>query len=216
MYNIIEVQISNNLLNLMQNKKVKKEKLGIKMARGILNGTFSVTTWVFAFLIDMGELTINAFLSPSIYADLPSSSSLIFSNSNSTKRKNKPVFKEVTIRQSIGRLQKLGFVEKVGAKYVLSEKGRKLAGYILARKKNLESKWDGKFRVVIFDIPEDKSEIRNWLRRELYMLNYKKLQKSVFIGKHPLPKDLIKDIKRQKIGNFVNYLLVEKAYKNLF
>lgn len=183
------------------------------MARGILSGTLSATAWVFETLIFMGALTLETFLNPSYYADLPSTQ---FDFGKEKFKKKKPAYKEITIRQSIKRLQKLGFVEKVGIKYILSKKGRKLADYILARKKNLESKWDGKFRVVIFDIPENQSQVRDWLRRELYMLNYRKLQKSVFIGKHPLPKDLIEDIKKQKIGNFVNYLLVEKAYKNLF
>ncbi len=196
----------------MRNKKIRKEKLGLKMARGILGKTLTATAWVFETLMFMGSLTIEAFLNPSYYAALPSTS-LDFGRDR--PKKKKPNFEEITIRQSIGRLQKLGFVEKVGGKYTLSEKGRQLADYILARKKILENKWDGKYRVVIFDIPEKQNKIRDWLRRELYMLNYKKLQKSVFIGKHQLPKDLIKDIKRQKIGNFVNYLLVEKVYKNL-
>lgn len=195
---------------------MKKEKLGMKIARGILKGTFSATTWAFALLIDMGELTISAFLSPSIYADFPSASCSIFNGGDSPKRKNRLSVKEITIRQSIRRLQKHGFVEKIGGKYMLSKKGKELADYILARKKSLISKWDGKFRVVIFDISEKKSKVRDWLRKELYMLNYKKLQESVLIGKYPLPKDLIKDIKRQKISNGVNYLLVEKVYKNLF
>jgi hypothetical protein len=197
----------------MKNKKVKKEKLGLKIARGILGGTLSATGWVFENLIFMGALTLETFLNPSYYADLPTTS---FGFEKDSSKKKRPNFKEVTIRQSIGRLQELGFVEKVGGKYALSEKGKKLADYILARKKSLENKWDGKYRVVIFDVPEKQNKIRDWLRRELYMLNYKKLQKSVFIGKQPLPKDLIQDIKKQKIGNFVNYLLVEKAYKNLF
>lgn len=195
---------------------MKKEKLGMKIARGILKGTFSATTWAFAFLIDMGEMTINSFLSPSVYADLPSASCYLFDSGDSPKRKKRPSFEEVTIRQSIRRLQKHGFVEKSGGKYILSRKGKELADYILARKKNSASKWDRKFRVVIFDIPEKKSKVRDWLRKELYLLSYQKLQESVFIGRYPLPKDLIKEIKKQKIGDGVNYLLVEKAYKNLF
>lgn len=195
-------------------RKTNKDLARIRIARSIINGTFSATAWIFASLIEMGAMTASAFFSPSVYADFPNTS-LIFVGGDSPKKK-RPKFEEVTIRQSIGRLQKHGFVEKIGGKYVLSEKGRKLADYILARKRSSANKWDGKFRVVIFDIPEEKSKIRDWFRRELYMLNYKKLQKSVFIGKYPIPKDLIKDIKRQNIGNFVNYLLVEKAYKNLF
>jgi len=64
--------------------------------------------------------------------------------------------------------------------------------------------------------PEKQRKIRSWFRQELYLLNYKKLQESVFISKYSLTEDLIKEIKSHKIGNCVNYLLVDKIYKNIF
>lgn len=78
--------------------------------------------------------------------------------------------------------------------------------------KNLKRKWDKKYRVVIFDIPEKKSGDRIWLREELYLLKYKQLQKSVYFSKFPLSTDIIKEIRQRKIGNYVNYLLVNKIY----
>ena len=63
--------------------------------------------------------------------------------------------------------------------------------------------------------PKRKRRPGDWLRQELYLLNYKKLQESVFISKHSLTVDLIKEIKTNKIGNCVNYLLVDKVYKNI-
>ncbi len=98
--------------------------------------------------------------------------------------------------------------------YFFNQKGKKLVSYILARKKVIEKKWDKKYRIVIFDIPEKKFRDRNWLRQELYLIGYKKLQESVMIGKSPLPQDLVKDIKRMRIGNYVNYILAEKIYAN--
>ncbi|MCX6765637.1 MAG: CRISPR-associated endonuclease Cas2 [Candidatus Moranbacteria bacterium] len=190
--------------------KKKNLKLVRAITRNVVRNSLNASAWVFVALIQMGELTINAFLSPSIYADLPASS---FDWPGPSSKKTS--FKENTIRQSIRRLQKQGFVEKRGNKYVLTKMGKILAKYVLNRKKTLDKKWDNKFRVVIFDIPEDKRKIRNWLRQELYLLNYRKLQESVFISKHSLTEDLIKEIKRRKIGNYVNYLLVEKVYKNI-
>ncbi|MFH0969425.1 MAG: hypothetical protein V1804_02870 [Patescibacteria group bacterium] len=100
-------------------------------------------------------------------------------------------------------------------RFTLSLVGKILAKYIISRKKVLNKKWDGKYRVVIFDIPEEKRKIRDWLRGELDLLDYKKLQKSVFISKFSLTSDLIKEIKNKKIGSYVNYLLVDKVYKNI-
>lgn len=183
------------------------------LARNILKNTFNGTTWVFSLLFNMGVATIDIFLSPSLYKDV---SFIEFGANFEENLKKKPKFKEMTIRQSLWRLKKMGFVEQKGKEFLLTRAGKKLAQYVLRRKKIAEAKWDKKYRVVVFDIPEKQSESRAWLRSELYLLNYKKLQKSVFIGKHPLPNDLIKDIKRKKIGNFVNYILADKVYKNLF
>lgn len=44
-------------------------------------------------------------------------------------------------------------------------------------------KWDGKWRIVIFDIPEFNKQLRDTLRLKLRQLGLIELQKSVFI--HP-------------------------------
>jgi phenylacetic acid degradation operon negative regulatory protein len=130
-----------------------------------------------------------------------------------TKELKKKKIKEITIRQNIRRLQKHGFVIKKEGKLRLTLKGENLADYILKRKKKLNKKWDKKYRVVIFDIPENKRLDRDWLRKELYLLKYKQLQKSVFMSKYSLTEDIVKEIKLRKIGNYVNYLLVDKVYE---
>lgn len=194
--------------------KNKKTKIERTIAEKIINNSFSTSAWIFCRLIDLGEITVESFLNPSYYADLPSTSYTL--SNSSSKLAKKPRLKETAIRQSIWRLKKLGFIEKKKNKFRLTSAGKILEKYIISRKKVLSGKWDGKYRVVIFDIPEKQRKIRNWLRQELYLLNYKKLQESVFISKHSLPSDLINEIKNKKIGNCVNYLLVDKVYKNIF
>ncbi len=67
---------------------------------------------------------------------------------------------------------------------VINGKGRRkvLAYDIKNLKLNKKNKWDGKFRVIIFDIPESKKAARENLRRKLKELDFYKLQKSVFIS----------------------------------
>ena len=192
---------------------MKQEHFKKSISRSVLNNTATAAAWALSFLIEAGALSIQAFLSPSIYADFPNASILFLDEAKTQKRKLK--YKEITIRQSIYRLEKHGFVEKKNSKYFLTEKGNKFAKYIFQTKKKKVCAWDKKYRVVIFDIPEKKRDIRDWLRRELNLLQYKKLQNSVFIGKFPLPGELIKEIKKYKINNCVNYLLVDKVYKNI-
>ncbi len=127
------------------------------------------------------------------------------------KPKNRKIKRE-TIRYSIKRLEKQGIIEVTDKNINLTKWGRRLFGKIKSKKKTLDKKWDKKYRLVIFDIPEKKKNIRHWLREELYLLNYVQLQKSVFIGKHPLPSDIINDIRQLDIEDCVNYLLVDKVY----
>jgi len=48
-----------------------------------------------------------------------------------------------------------------------------------------ESKWDGRWRLVIYDIPETDRKFRLMLRRELSQSGFGCLQKSVWVSPHP-------------------------------
>lgn len=67
----------------------------------------------------------------------------------------------------------------------LTERGKKIAGrfQIDSLKINRPRKWDGKWRIVIFDIPHLKNLQRNAFRGKLKELGFLPLQKSVWI--HP-------------------------------
>lgn len=185
----------------------KKERYSKLIARRILENTLAAGPSIFSAIMDFGEVTIDIFLKPSYYGGLPRGGGGMFLEYSKKKE-----IKEITIRQNIRRLQKHGFVEKKENKYLLTAAGKKLASYIFKRKKILAKKWDKKYRVVIFDVPEKKRSNRDWLRNELYVLEYSQLQESVFISKFPLPADLIKEIKEKKMSNCVNYLLMDKVY----
>jgi len=43
-----------------------------------------------------------------------------------------------------------------------------------------QNTWDGKWRVVIFDVPEDKKDLRNYFRRKIKSWGFKQIQKSVY------------------------------------
>lgn len=53
-----------------------------------------------------------------------------------------------------------------------------------------EEEWDGKWRVVIFDIPEQKRVIRNLFRRRLKEWGFKRWQQSVWVTKRNVTKKL--------------------------
>ncbi|MFH0968883.1 MAG: hypothetical protein V1804_00020 [Patescibacteria group bacterium] len=182
------------------------------LIKNILNSSFNTAECLLIDLIEMGEITADTFLSTKRRFASPSCIFFVSKNERTRYLKEKTEIKEKTAKQSLKRMEKQGFLERKGKIYLLSKKGLELVDYIMGRKKILRKKWDGKYRVVIFDIPEKKKECRDWLREELYLLNYVKLQKSVFISKYPLTGDLLKEVKNRGIFNYINYLLADKVY----
>lgn len=90
--------------------------------------------------------------------------------------------KKASLAQALKRLRERGLIEEIKLKndilIKLTDEGRELIS------NNFEEKnWDGKWRVVIFDIPEEKRIIRNLFRRNLKKWGFKHLQKSVWISK---------------------------------
>jgi len=87
------------------------------------------------------------------------------------------------------RLQKQGCIEIRKKNYQifirLTEKGKKIAGWfqIDALKIKRPKKWDGKWRILIFDIAQLKKIYREALRGKLKELEFYPLQKSVWV--HP-------------------------------
>ncbi len=77
-------------------------------------------------------------------------------------------------------------------KIVLSEKGK-----IFAKKFNLENlkipkqeNWDGKWRIVMFDVPERIKKVRDALRFHFKEIGLVEYQKSVFIYPYPCEREV--------------------------
>ncbi|OHB23941.1 MAG: hypothetical protein A3J67_00560 [Parcubacteria group bacterium RIFCSPHIGHO2_02_FULL_48_10b] len=105
-------------------------------------------------------------------------------------------------RAQLAYLQKRGFVEKrakgILNKWRLTDAGRqKFERLIQGAKfkiKKYEPLKENKSKIVIFDIPEKEKRKRQWLREQLLELDYIMLQKSVWIGKAKLPRELFSDL----------------------
>lgn len=67
----------------------------------------------------------------------------------------------------------------------------------------VEEIWDGKLRIVIFDIPEQKRVIRNLFRRNIKKWGFKPLQKSVWVSKKNVMDKLMNYIKDLKMEQWV-------------
>ena len=77
-------------------------------------------------------------------------------------------------------------------KMVLTKEGKRkaLEFQIDGIKLNTNKKWDGKWRMVIFDIPVYKNRARIALQKKLTDLGFYSLQKSVFITPYPCEDEI--------------------------
>lgn len=83
---------------------------------------------------------------------------------------------------------------------------------ILLEKSRLKktAPWDRKWRVVIFDIPEESRDLRDRFRKLLKTYNFKKLQNSVFISPYALSREAITYLKETGLIDYIRILKVEE------
>ena len=122
-------------------------------------------------------------------------------------------------RRSVKRLSKEKLVEekilKDGSfRLELTEKGKQQAKFLdligNAIRFKKPKKWDGKWRIVIFDIPEKDRQFRNILRQHLYLLDFFKLQQSVFVSPHPFENPILELISIYSADSYVRVITAIK------
>ncbi len=66
--------------------------------------------------------------------------------------------------------------------------------------------------IVICDFPFSRRSERDWFRYQLKGFNYTRIQKSVWVGPSPLPKDFLDYIKSIGLLNKLKILKLDKPY----
>jgi len=116
-------------------------------------------------------------------------------------------------RNAAYNLQKRGSVKivtKNGKKFLqLTKKGR-LEVLLAKAKMAVSGKWDGKWRLIIFDIPEWAKPRRNQLRKLLKKNNFHRLQDSVYVNPYPLNREAIKYLDETGLSEFIRIIKVEE------
>jgi len=62
----------------------------------------------------------------------------------------------------------------------------------MEKKERAEPRWDGRWRLVFFDIPENRRPVRDYVRNILKRLGFREFQRSTWIYPHKLPGFLAK------------------------
>lgn len=115
--------------------------------------------------------------------------------------------KKSRLTQALKRLREKGLVkqdlideEKVIFK--LTQLGRDILGGEAFSKFD----WDGRWRIVIFDIPEENKRVRDQFRRKLKHWGFKNWQQSVWVSKNNVTDKLRSLIEELGIGQWVAVL----------
>ena len=69
--------------------------------------------------------------------------------------------------------------------------------------------WDGKWRIIIFDIPEERRKTRDALRQHLQQLGCLELQKSVFVHPFDCRDEIDYLIEFYQIRRFVRFIVAD-------
>jgi hypothetical protein len=105
-------------------------------------------------------------------------------------------------------------------RYLLTPKAYKNISSVIEKSLSLSqnTKWDGVWRVVVFDIPEEKRSARNLFRTKLKDLGLEMIQKSVFCHPHDCMKEIIFLAKVYNLEKYITYMEVSSIVtgKNIF
>lgn len=115
--------------------------------------------------------------------------------------------KENSLYTALSRLMRRQVICKMGSRYGLGVKGQYqvLRAYVLAHQKNeheaqvsksgaAHKAWDGKWRVVVFDIPERQRQLRDFLRNTMKRLGAYELLRSFWVYPYRMPEYIQKAV----------------------
>lgn len=117
---------------------------------------------------------------------------------------NRPL-KKSSLAQALKRLREKGLIDFMDQEKIIvriTEPGKDQALWVKMREEN-EQKWDGRWRLVIWDIPEKRKAVRDVFRARLKQLGFNQWQKSVWVSKKNCTQLLRNFIKRVGIEDWV-------------
>ena len=123
-------------------------------------------------------------------------------------------YKYQTLANKSSLLQKKEYIKKGKmGEYFITEKGKQFLEKgkdILRNFESFNQEKAPKNLVVMYDIPQEKKREREWFRLHLKKFYFIMIQKSVWVGPSPLPKDFIIYVKEIKLrDNFKSFKLAK-------
>jgi len=112
--------------------------------------------------------------------------------------------------QNLKRRGMIKVVQKNNRKFIEVTSEGQLEVLLLKTALEKPKKWDNKWRLFMFDIPEDSKEKRFQLRGLLKKNNFVLLQGSVYVSPYPLNREGIEYLKRSGLDRYIKIAKVEE------
>ena len=123
----------------------------------------------------------------------------------------------IKLTTTLNNLTRCGYINRKKTKdryhynYFLTNKGKKAALFLSIEDKiKKRKKWDKKWRILIFDIPENKRRYRQTVRNVLRDLGFFRLQKSVWVFPYDVKEYLYNILPGFREGDWFEYIVADK------
>ena len=124
-------------------------------------------------------------------------------------------YKKQSVKNSFSDLRNKKYIVFRGKKIIISENGIKHLKQKSELMKNFSCPFPKdapKNLIVMYDIPQDKKPKRDWFRFHLRKFGYEMIQKSVWVGPSPLPKEFISYVKQIHLNETIKTFKLAKNY----
>ncbi len=126
-------------------------------------------------------------------------------------------YKYQTLANRCSSLRSAGYIADIYGEYRITKKGREY----LYKKQNMLQKFEFvveknslKNLLLLYDIPEEKKKEREWFRIHLKKLGFLMIQRSVWVGPSPLPKEFLAYVYSIGLKNMIKTFRLAKGYKH--
>jgi DNA-binding transcriptional regulator PaaX len=115
---------------------------------------------------------------------------------------------------TVRRLRRQGYITNEEGVWKITSNGKKLVKEKITPLQSFDSPFSNQSKrnlLLIFDIPEPQKVKRDWLRFQLKKFNYKMVQRSVWVGPSPLPREFTNYLKEIKIEKCIKTYKLAKS-----
>ncbi|MFH1129531.1 MAG: hypothetical protein V1686_02230 [Patescibacteria group bacterium] len=134
---------------------------------------------------------------------------------NENKKKREREKSKRRFAGTVCKLKSSGYLKTLRAKdksaVIITSKGFEKLFITKLKLTDNNLRKDRKWQMVLFDISESRRKDRDWFRRGLKYLGYKKMQQSIWVCQYDTEKETKELIEQYNLKSFVDFLLVKKV-----